>query len=73
MVGLLKLKSRVPQGLTHFSAQVRRYSRVRTNPSDNYIDSLQILKTLTYPNVQKKNGTIHLLFFRDTSLTVGDA
>ena len=64
VVGLLKLKSRVPQGLTHFSAQVRRYSRVRTNPSDNYIDSPQILKTPTYLNVQKKNGTIHFLFSR---------
>ena len=72
VVGLLKLKSRVPQGLTQFSALVRRYSRVRTNPSDNYIDSLQILKTPTYLNVQKKT-VLYIFYFRDTSLNVGDA
>ena len=52
--GTLKIKITRPTGTNTVSALVRRYSRVRTNPSDNYIDSLQILKTLTYPNVQKK-------------------
>ena len=70
--GTLKIKITRPTGTnTFFCTQVRRYSRVRTNPSDNYIDSLQILKTLTYLNVQKKT-VLYIFYFRDTSLNVGD-
>lgn len=72
VVGLSKLKSRVPQGLIQFSAQIRRYSRVKKSSSDNYIESLQILKTPTYLNVQKKT-VLYIFYFRDTSLNVGDA
>lgn len=59
--GTLKIKITRPTGTDTFSRTNLEISRVRKNSSDNYIKSLQIPKTPTYPNVQK-NGTIHFLF-----------